>query len=157
MKVVGTGSPANLTVRYKHSEVRLLRDVLYEHLDVEVEAIGSRSARRSTSDPVALGEHDRGDGKVAALGALLDQLRARVTPDQARELSGPTHLLDPILRNAASEAAERFGEAVDVFRAGGGKMTADQLRSALETATASVTTLIWLDQAQDHVSAGEPR
>jgi hypothetical protein len=35
-----------------------------------------------------------------------------------RELIGPTRLLDPVIRDAATEEVERLSETADVFRAG---------------------------------------
>ena len=88
-----------------------------------------------------------------AIAKVLDDLRVHVPPEQTRLFLGPTSLLDSVIRDAASEAVERLSEAVDAFRADTGRLSADALRAATETASASVATLIGLDYAQNHAIA----
>ena len=145
MKAIGTGSPVMLTIRVRPSEVGLFRDVLNEQLLAAAGSIDQATCDRRPT---------RADGQahdeLAVVSELLNQLREPVAEDQPRELVGPTSVLDPVIRTAASEAADRLSEAVDVFRSDRGRMTADELRAALETASACTSTLIGLDHAQNH-------
>jgi hypothetical protein len=149
MKVVGTGSPVMLTVRVRASEVGLLRDVLNEQLLAAAGSIGQAAPWQPSGVAVA-SARNLSDSDLAVVSELLSQLREPVAADQPRELVGPTSVLDPDIRTAASQAAERLCEAVDVFRADRGRMKADELRSALETASACTATLIGLDHAQNY-------
>src|SRR5262245_27757119 len=112
MKVVGIGSPAKLRVRVKPCETGVLREVLYEHLDVAVEALGRRGGRIRDGASEISQERERAAAEVAAITALLDQLRPLEVVDHPYVLIGPTSVLAPVIRNAASEAVERLSTAV---------------------------------------------
>lgn len=150
MKVVGTGSPTMLTIRAKCSEVGVLDGVLRERRDAALEAGAAQAARRRTGQSVIADENGRPEEDVIVLTKLLDALHASGAPGDSRELIGPTALLDPIVRDAASEAAERLSVAVGMFRADTGKLSADEFRAAVDAAASSAATLIGLDHAQNH-------
>ena len=148
MKVVGTGSPMMLTVRAKPCEVGVLRDVLLRRR-AEVVEDASRlhpPAGHKDPDPDAEGPHD----ELVLLSRVLDDLRRGAGPSEPRELVGPTWLLDPIIRDASTEAVERLLQTVEAFRADTGRVPADQLRAAVDAASACTATLIALDYAQNH-------
>ncbi len=151
MKVVGSGSPSMLTVRAKPSEVKLLRDLICDRRADVVSAItGAHAKSRREDEDLDGREVEQRHDELFLITRLLEGLRKPVSPDQPRELAAPTWLLDPIIRNAAAEAAERLSEAVDIFRSDSGRLTADELRATLDTACASTSTLIGLDHAQNH-------
>src|SRR4051794_27927839 len=105
MKVLGSGSPLMLTVRVKSGGVGVLRDVLCRRRSDAVAAAGMERESRS------VGEEDRDvearHDEMFVIAKVLDDLRRPGAPDQPRELVGPTWLLDPVIRDAASEAVER--------------------------------------------------
>ena len=145
MKVVGTGSPMMLTARVKGCEVDVLREVLCAR---QAEAVAA--AAKMSRAPAAGKDRERPLDEVLAIAKVIDDLHRHVPPDQPRVLVGPTWLLDSVIRDAASEAVERLTSAVDVFRADTGCLSADALREAVDTASASVATLIGLDYVQNH-------
>jgi hypothetical protein len=125
MKVIGTGSPVMLTIRVRTSEVGLFRDVLNEQL---LAALGSLD-QAAACDGRAARADGQANGELAVVSELLNQLREPVAADQPRELVGPTSVLDPVIRTAASEAVDRLSEAVDVFRSDrGGEASASSPR-----------------------------
>ena len=142
MKLVGTGSPAMLTLRAKTCEVSILREVLRRRRGELVAAAGA--ARPHDEDA------ERAHDEMFLVAKLLDALARPVAPDQPREILGPTWVLDPLIRDAASGAVEKLAEAIEVFRADMGRLSADQLRAALDTAVACTTTLLGLDYVQNH-------
>jgi hypothetical protein len=141
MKVVGTGAPLMLTVRVKQAEIALWRNVLCDRQDrVSSDATGSDDARPAD--------------EPGLITNLLHALRQPVPDGQPLELVGPTWLLDSVIRDVASEAAEQLSEAIDVFRSGRKQLTADALRARADTALASTATLIRLDHVQRHAVEG---
>ena len=150
MKVVGSGSPAMLTIRVKRSEVALLEDVLCEHrAEVTADAAAAHAANQNTEHRVTDRDVEDPHDELFLITKLLDALRQHVPPDQPRELVAPTWLLDPIIRTAATTAAERLTAGVELFSADRGTLTADQLRARVDTAAASAATLIGLDYVQN--------
>ncbi len=137
-----------LVVRVKSCEVGVWRNVLCRRRAEAVAAAGTTPVAPvdAGSDIAAEGPHD----EMFVIARVLDALRRAVPEGQPRELSGPTWLLDPVIREAASEAAERLSEAVDVFRADGAGTSADRLRAAVDSASACAATLIGLDYVQNH-------
>jgi hypothetical protein len=151
MKVVGTGAPRMLTIRLKPCEVTVFRDELHHRRAAVTEA--AAAAHAGTAAPTALaGDRDVEDrhDELFLITALLDQLRMPAPAGQAREIVGPTWLLAPIIRGVAGEAAYRLQSAVDQFREDRGTPTADELRAAVDTASACAATLIGLDYAENH-------
>jgi hypothetical protein len=148
MKVVGTGSPMMLTLRVKSCEVAVLREVLCCRRADAVAAAAAARGRigESRTDADAEAPHD----EMFLIAKLLDGLRQHVSFDQPRVLEGPTWLLDPLIRDAASEAVGRLSEAVDVFRADRGRLSSDALRATMDAASACTATLIALDFVQNH-------
>jgi hypothetical protein len=148
MKVVGTGAPMMLTVRARACEVSALREVLLRRRNEAVEAasrlrtpVGLSAPNPDTEDP-----HD----ELVLISKVLDDLCRSVGPDQPREVVGPTWLLDPIIRDAATEAVVRLVQMVEAFRADTGRVPADELRAAVDAASACTATLIALDYTQNH-------
>ncbi len=137
-----------LVVRVKSCEVGVWRDVLCRRRAEAVAAAGTTPAKSADAGLgiVAEGPHD----EIFVIARVLDALCRALPEGQPRELSGPTWLLDPVIRDAASEAAERLSEEVEVFRADGVGTSADRLRSAVETVGACAATLIGLDYVQNH-------
>jgi hypothetical protein len=141
-----------LTVRLKSSEVGVVRHVLCDRRSEVVSQAAAQAGpeRRRIVEPGVDREVEDRHDELFLIAKLLDDLRRHVPVDQPRELVAPTWLLDPVIRAAAVEAAARLQEAVDVFRADTGGLTADELRAALESASASTSTLIGLDYVQNH-------
>ncbi|MGH2499796.1 MAG: hypothetical protein ACRDF0_06890 [Candidatus Limnocylindria bacterium] len=140
-----------LTVRFKSCEVEVLRDELYHHRAVATEAAahahaGSTAPRAGAGDRAVEDRYD----ELYLLTRILDDLRAPVPPGQPREVLGPTWLLGPVIRGAASCAAERLVEAVAAFCADTGSVTPDELRARVDAASACAATLIGLDHAENH-------
>ena len=156
MKVVGIGSPARLRLRVKPCEVGVWRDVLCDHVDAAVRMIGEHGGRPRDGESVGGRARERAETDVAAVSGLLEQLRAAEAADQPYVLAGPTPVVDPIIRNVASEAVERLSTAVDIFRGDAkGTVTPDEVRRAADTAGACTATLIWLVDVQDDASGRE--
>jgi hypothetical protein len=151
VKVVGTGAPRMLTVRFKSCEVEVLRDEVYHHRAVATEAAAHAHAN-STAPGAGAGDRDVEDrhDELYLLTRILDDLRAPVPPGQPREIVGPTWLLGPVIRGAASCAAERLVEAVAAFGADTCSVAPDELRARIEAASACIATLIGLDHAENH-------
>jgi hypothetical protein len=151
VKVVGTGAPRMLTVRFKSCEVNVLRDELHHRRAAMTEAAAHAHAK-STAPGAGAGDReveDRHD-ELFLISQLLDQLRTHAPQGQPREIVGPTWLLAPVIRGAAYEAVERLHNAVVAFGADTGSPTPDELRAALDTAAATAATLIGLDHAENH-------
>jgi hypothetical protein len=151
MKVVGTGAPRMLTVRFKPCEIKVLRDELHHRRAVITEA--AAAAHDRTQAPGAgAGDReveDRHD-ELFLISGILDELRAPVPPDQPREVVAPTWLMGPIIRGAAVDAVERLHDAVTAFSADRGMPPPDEVRAAVDTAGAMVATLIALDHAENY-------
>jgi hypothetical protein len=147
MKVVGTGSPAALTLRLREREVHGLSDELEERRRVADEAMdtalgqgrGLTSMRDDGPTPTEI---------VLAILAMQDTI-ARTTPNaQGRYVvTGPTWLLAPAIRGASIEASERLVEALRRF-ADEDSPSAEELRDAVGDAAAWSETLIGLDHAE---------
>jgi hypothetical protein len=146
MKVVGTGSPMMLSLRIKSCEVAVVREVLCRR---RAEAVAAAAGSPASPPPAAADAEERHD-EMFVIAKLLDDVRRHVPGGQPQVLEGPTWLLDPVIRDAASEAVERLSEAVDLFRADRGRMSRDGLRAAVDTASACAATLIALDYVQNH-------
>jgi hypothetical protein len=148
MKVVGTGDPRMLTVRFKTCELRVLREEIEEreHSALrsmsEIEASGLRDARRE--------EVERLKDDLFLLSRLRDDLRAARPPDQPVEVTAPTEVLSLVIRGAAGENVHRLREAVDQFREDRGTPTTEQLRALLSATSASIESLIGSDHALNH-------
>jgi hypothetical protein len=151
MKVVGTGAPRMLTVRFKPCEFSVLRDELHHRRAVITEA--AAHAHANTKAPGAgAGDReveDRHD-ELFLITRLLDDLHAPAPGGQARQVVAPTWLLAPVIRGAAAEAVERLRDAVTEFTADTGSPTPDAVRAAVDTAGALTATLIALDHAENH-------
>jgi hypothetical protein len=151
VKVIGTGAPRMLTIHLKPCEIDVLRDELHHRRAVITEAAAAAHARSAApeagaGDPEVEDRHD----ELLLISRLLDQLRSPAPRDHAREIVGPTWVLAPVIRGAAGEAADRLAVAVARFGEDRGTPTPDQLRAAVDTASAWTATLIGLDHAENH-------
>jgi hypothetical protein len=149
MKVIGTGAPRMLTVRFKSCEVNVLRDELHHRRAVITEAAAHAHANGRSPGAGDRDVEDRHD-ELFLITRLLDDLRAPTPPDQPRQIVGPTWLLGPVIRGAAVEAVERLRDAVARFAADTSARTPDEVRAAVDTASALAATLIGLDHAENH-------
>src|SRR3954453_2319345 len=101
MKVLGCGSPIMLTVRLKSCEVSVWDGVLCRRRSEAVAAAGMEPTA------FALPGNMEAEGpaeEMFVLARLLDDLPRPPAASQSRELVGPTWLLDPMIRDAATEA-----------------------------------------------------
>jgi hypothetical protein len=151
MKVIGTGAPRMLTVRFRPCEVGVVLDELHHQRAVVTEATAhaheqSDAPRAGVGDPVVEDHHD----ELFLMTRLLDDLRAPTPVDRLHEVTAPTSVLGLVIRGAAVEAVERLCNAVREFAADRGDGTADGLRRAVDTAAALTGTLIGLDHAENH-------
>ena len=155
MKVIGTGSPRMLTVRFRPCEVGVVLDELHHQRSVVTEAAAhahdhSSAPGAGAGDPEVEDHHD----ELFLIARLLDDLRASATPDRLREVMAPTSLLGPVIRGAAVEAVERLCDAVRKFAADTGAGTPEEVRGAVGAAAALTATLIGLDHAENHGVGG---
>jgi hypothetical protein len=148
MKVVGTGAPRLLTVRFKRCEVTVLRNEIEELQGSILGSLGEIHGRGLAD--VRHDEIERLKDDLVALADLLDRLRAPVEPNQPLEVTAPTELLEEVIRGAAGEAVYRLHEEVDRFREDRGTPTRDELRARMSCATAAVESLIGLDYVLNH-------
>jgi hypothetical protein len=148
-KVIGTGAPRMLTVRFRPCEVGVVLDELHHQRAVVTDAAAhahDRSDARGAGagDPEVEDHHDQ----LFLMARLLDDLRAHAPVDRLREVMAPTSLLGPLIRGAAVEAVERLCDAVRRFAADTGAVPPEDLRHAVDTAAALTGTLIGLDHAE---------
>jgi hypothetical protein len=152
MKVIGTGAPRMLTVRFRPCEVGVVLDELHHQRAVVTEAAAHADDHSdapgagANDDPAVEGHHD----ELFLIARLLDDLRAPSPPDRLREVMAPTALLGPVIRGAAVEAVERLCDAVRKFAADTGAGTPEEVRGAVDAAAALTATLIGLDHAENH-------
>jgi hypothetical protein len=151
MKVIGTGAPRMLTVRFRRCEIHVLRDELHHQRAVITEA-AAHAHEKSTApgagagDPEVEHQHD----ELFLITRVLDDLRVPAPDDRVREIIAPTWVLGPVIRGAAREAVERLCDAIRKFAADTGTRTPDEVRAAVDTAAALAATLIGLDHAENH-------
>jgi hypothetical protein len=151
IKVVGTGAPRMLTVRFRPCEVGVVLDELHHQRSVVTEAAAhahdhSSARGAGAGDPEVEDHHD----ELFLIARLLDDLRASAPPDRLREVMAPTSLLGTVIRGAAVEAVERLCDAVRKFAADTGAGTPEEVRGAVDAAAALTATLIGLDHAENH-------
>lgn len=140
-----------LTLRLRRCEIDVLRDELHHRRAVITEAAAAAHAARTVpaagaGDPDVEHRHD----ELLLISRLLDALHTPAPLGQWREIVGPTWLLAPVIRGATGEAVARLVTAVEQFREDRGTPTPDQLRAAVDTASAWTATLIGLDHAENH-------
>jgi hypothetical protein len=149
MKVIGTGAPRMLTVRLRSCELAVLRDELLHRRAAITEAAAHAQATGDApgaGDRAIEGRYD----ELLLISRLLDELHAYAPRARSRQIVGPTWLLGPVIRGAATEAVERLRDAVTGFAADTGAPSPVELRAALETACACTATLMGLDHAENH-------
>ena len=151
IKVIGTGAPRMLTVRFRRCEIDVLLDELHHHRAVVTEAAAdaltrSTAPRAGAGDPAVEDRHD----ELFLITRLIDDLRAPAPDDRPREIVAPTWILGPVIRGAAVHAVERLAEAVRTFAADKGELTPDEVRCAVDAAAALTATLIGLDHVEHH-------
>jgi hypothetical protein len=151
IKVIGTGAPRMLTVRFRRCEVDVLLDELHHHRAVVTEA-AAHALAKSTTPGAGAGDRaveERHD-ELFLITRLVDDLRAPAPCDRPREIVAPTWILDPIIRGAAVHAVERLCREVRTFAADKGELTPDEVRAAVDAAAALTATLIGLDHVEHH-------
>jgi hypothetical protein len=141
MKVMGSGSPTNLTLRLREREV--------SGLDRELD----RREAMTGADPSAGAEGTPGLSPTqvrAEIVAARERLAGAVKLDRARvEITGPTWLLAPLISFAAGAAAERLARTILRFTRGERDVDdAEELREAIGDASAWSETLIACRYAQ---------
>lgn len=143
MKVMGSGSPAHLTLRLREREVSGLDRALELR---EAMAGGSSDATLELSPTQVRAE----------IVAARERLAGAAKLEQARvEITGPTWLLAPVISSAASAAAERLATTMLRFtRDGRGVDDAEELREAIGDASAWSETLIACRHAQHGPPSG---
>jgi hypothetical protein len=148
-KVIGTGAPRMLTVRFRQCELDVLLDELHHQRAVITEAAADAHAK-STAPGAGAGDEDveHHHDELFLIARLIDDLRTPAPRDRPREIVAPTWLLGPVVRGAAVEAVERLCDAVRKFAADKGERTPEEVRSAVDTAAALTATLIGLDHAE---------
>ena len=82
------------------------------------------------------------------LGRLLGRAHEPVAAGQPRVLAGPTWLLAHVIRTVAVDAMERYVDAGRAFCEGQVRPSIDEVRAALDTATAATATAIALERAE---------
>ena len=149
IKVIGTGAPRMLTVRFRRCEIAVLLDELHHHRAVVTDAAAHAQANSGGSGAGAVDrEVEERHDELFLITRLVDDLRAPC--DGAQEIVAPTWILGPVIRGAAVQAVERLCDAVTGFATDRGKVTADELRGAVDAAAALTATLIGLDHAEHH-------
>jgi hypothetical protein len=143
MKVMGSGSPAHLTLRLREREVSGLDRALELR---EAMAGGSSDATLELSPTQVRAE----------IAAVRERLAGAAKLEQARvEITGPTWLLAPVISSAAGAAAERLATTMLRFtRDGRGVDDAEELREAIGDASAWNETLIACRHAQHGPPSG---
>jgi hypothetical protein len=151
IKVIGTGAPRMLTVRFRPCEIEVLLDELHHHRAVIIEA-ASGAHEKSTAPGAGAGDQEveHHHDELYLVMRLLDDLHAPTPNDRPREIVAPTWVLGPVIRGAAGEAVERLCEAVRTFAADKGDQSPEDVRSAVDTAAALTATLIGLDHAEHY-------
>ena len=151
MKVVGTGAPRVLTIRFRACEIGILRDELHHRRASLTEAAAEAHAR-STARTAAGGDREVEDrhAELLLISRLLDDAHRPAPNGDPYEIVGPAWLLGPVIRGAAGEAVARLASAVQEFAEDRGAPTPDRVRAALDSACAWTATLLGLDHAENH-------
>jgi hypothetical protein len=151
MKVVGTGAPQVLTIRFRACEIGVLRDELHHRRAALTEAAVEAHAR-STARAAGAGDREVEDrhGELLLISRLLDDAHRPAPKGEPYEIVGPAWLLGPVIRGAAGEAVARLATAVQEFAEDQRPPTQDQVRGALDSACAWTATLLGLDHAENH-------
>jgi hypothetical protein len=151
MKVIGTGAPRMLTVRFRPCEVGVVLDELHHQRAAVTEAAAhgheqSDAPGAGAGDPEVEDHHD----ELFLITRLLDDLQAP-TPAGRFACGHGTDVRarasDPRRRRGSPRA---FVQCVREFAADKGAGTAEELRLAVDTAAALTGTLIGLDHAENH-------
>jgi hypothetical protein len=156
VKVVGTGAPRMLTIRFEPCELEVLRDELEQRRGMIVEAAAHAQEQARKARPALPGaerpeqELERRHDELLLISQLLDDLRRPAPRDEPRDVTGPTWLLGDVIRGASGEAIDRLVNAVSAFREDRGRPASGELRATLAAAAAWVETLIGLDYADNH-------
>src|SRR5687767_4746058 len=115
MKVVGTGAPRVLTIRFRACEIGILRDELHHRRAALTEAAAdahARSTARAASDDREV--EDR-HAELMLISRLLDDAHTPAPKGDPYEIVGPAWLLGAVIRGAAGEAVARLASAVQEF------------------------------------------
>ena len=151
IKVIGTGAPRMLTVRFRPCEIEVLLDELHHQRAVITEAAAG-AHEKSTAPGAGAGDQEveHHHDELYLVTRLLDDLHAPAPNDRTREIVAPTWVLGPVIRGAAVEAVERLCDAVRTFAADKVGHSPDEIRRAVDTAAALTATLIGLDHAEHY-------
>lgn len=148
-KVIGTGAPRMLTVRFRPCEIDVLLDELHHHRAVVTEAAAEAHANSTAAGAGAGDENvEHHHDELARIARLLDDLRTLTPCDRPREIVAPTWVLGPVIRGAAVEAVERLCDAVRKFAEDKGACTPEDVRAAVDAAAALTATMIGLDHVE---------
>lgn len=141
-----------LTLRLQTCEIDVLRDELHHRRAVITEsAAAAHAASRVPEEGDRDAEGEERHDELLLISRLLDQLRTPTPVGEARRVVvAPTWLLAPVVRGAAVEAVVRLSTAVEQFSEDKGVLTPDQVRAAVDTASAWTATLLGVDHAESH-------
>ena len=152
MKVVGTGAPVVLTVRFERCELDVLRDELH-HVRAGVTESAAVAHQRATDPGAGAGSAavESNHQRLVELSALLDQVEL-LDPEEEEplEVAGPSAFFASVIRGAATEAAERYADAMRRFRDPDEHCSREELRAAAEAARAWTETLLGYDFVENH-------
>jgi hypothetical protein len=149
VKVIGTGAPDTLTIRFEATERDVLLDELRTQRLVIIEAAKDAAGRPHAGEADTLA---RDHAQLLTVSRLLAELEDwNADRQDTREIAAPTCLLYQVVRGAATEAIHRLIDALERFHGAGGRCTPDQLRGAAATATACVETLVNVHHVDHHV------
>jgi hypothetical protein len=162
VKVIGTGVPEMLTIRFELRELELLRAELLRQRAVWT----ARERKRAPSAEEELQEmlHDgrprhramaaRAEEPASELeqfSAVLEQIDAAYGQrGESVEILGPTWLLVPVVRGASREAFDRLSDALTRFADPRTYCTLRELQSAIAAAHAWMDTLAGCDYVENH-------
>jgi hypothetical protein len=149
MKIVGTGAPIVLTMRFEPCELELLIEQLVERPARVMSSSGSQAAghrpylRDARLDDIS--------NDLEETARALDQLSEvdRGEP-RAFEVTGPSSFWTSVIRRAAGEASTRFADAMRRFTTVGEECTREELQIASAVTAAWTETLIALHYVDNH-------
>jgi hypothetical protein len=145
MKIVGTGAPMVLTMRYTSCELELLVEQLMER---PARVVGSSRGQAAEGRPHRL---DDVSDDLEETARALDQLsQVDRTEPRAFEVTGPSWFWASVIRRSAGEAAARFADAMRRFTTVGDECTREELLAASSATAAWTETLIALHYVDNH-------
>jgi hypothetical protein len=137
MKVMGIGAPRTLELRLKRCELSVWREVL-------------RRAHAAQRDRVSAAPET-----LVQLSRLQQQAGEPHREDQPVVVTGPTSVLAPLVRSAASNALENYVTEASTFISDSTAVSPDRLRAALDSASAWTATLLALHRVESEPAASQ--